>query len=863
MKRVIARLVPVVAAATALIISVLPVSAPRAWADTPPTLSLAPVTTGNVFTDGQPVQVGLSTNAASVSWQAADVNGTTVASGSQAAAGTLSVGVTTRGWYRLTVTATQGTATSTAQTTFAIVAPTTRPTSFGLATSAVGTFENAAEGWTFYPGSEYPGATGSFALDTTTAHTGTASGLLSGNFSGGGAYVSTRRALPSLAATSLSLWLKTASLTWLTVRVTDATGQVHQQRLTLSGSTDWQSLGVPRFDGGNQYTHFGGANDGVWHGPATELELILDRGAIIGGATSGSASIDDVALGSPASRPSAALGDFESAAEGWSFYPGSEYPGATGSFALDSTSAETGASSGKLTGDFSGGGAYVAAQRSFTPVDLSSLTLWVRTSQVSAIRLRLTDSTGQIHQQQLNLSTGNTGWQSLTVSRFDGGFNYTSWGGAADGIWHGPAQAISVVLDKAFISSGTSASVNIDAVTAAEPGSLMGVSTHFGQSWSTDLVPLIAKTGAEGARDEAYWQSVETTPGQYSYPANDNAYMQAWQNNQLDPLMVADYGNPNYDGGSAPYDAAGQTAFANYANALVTQYPQIHNLAVWNEWDVNATGTANKTPASYLALLQATYAKVKANHPGVSIVGGSDVDVTQLSWFDTFCSLGGLKYLDVVSIHPYNYLNAPEGLGSVIDQVRALIRKYDGGVDKPIWITEDGWTTGTNAVSVDEPTQAEYLARAQYVAMAHGVQRFYVYDFMNDGTDPTNTEHNFGLLHNTADTNGAYTPKPSYVGYAVAAHELAGATYIGRENPGNNLNDEVFADAAGTPLRVVWLGSGANTTVTVTASGPVQVSSLYGLPSTFTPDANGHVTVAVGTWPTYISGAGVGAVAAP
>src|SRR5262245_56748826 len=149
-------------------------------------LTLTPITLGNVFTDGQPVKVGLATDASSVTWSAADVNGTVVASGSQAAAATLSVSVTTRGWYKLTVQA----GTATAQTTFAILSPRSTSPVAGLTSNRIGDYENTAEGWTFYPGSEFPGATGSFALDTTDNHSGTSSGKLSGNFSAGGAYVS-------------------------------------------------------------------------------------------------------------------------------------------------------------------------------------------------------------------------------------------------------------------------------------------------------------------------------------------------------------------------------------------------------------------------------------------------------------------------------------------------------------------------------------------------------------------------------------------------------------------------------------------------------------------------------------------------
>ncbi|MGW6195598.1 glycosyl hydrolase [Kribbella sp. NPDC055110] len=826
-------------------------------------LTLTPITLGNVFTDGQPVKFGLSTDAASVGWSAADVNGTVVASGSQAAAGTLQLPVTTRGWYKLTVQA----GTTTAQTTFAIVSPVSTSPIAGLTSHRIGDFENTAEGWTFYPGSEFPGATGSFGLDSTGNHSGASSGKLSADFGAGGAYVSVNRSLPAVDATSVSFWVKSPNLSFLTFRLTDSTGQVHQQRLTLSGATDWQPLAVTRFDGGKQYVHFGGANDGVWHGPAKAVEVVLDKAAI-SGATTTTLNLDDLALNAPAGEPTTPLGDYESAAEGWSFYPGSEFPGATGSLALDATSAAAGTQSAKLSGDFSGGGNYVAVQRTTVPVDLTAISLSVRTSQLSALGLRLTDATGQVHQQRLTLS-GSTAWQQLTVTRFDGGSGYLHFGGADDGIWHGPAKSIMVTLDRSsIIGGGTTATVNLDAVAATTAASLLGAGTHFGQSWSTTPVPLLAQSGARGARDEALWDQAETTRGTYAFPAKVTNYLQAFQTNGIDPLLIADYGNALYDdvpdnAFNAPFTDAGRAAFANYADALATQFPQIKNLAIWNEWDVNAAGPSNMTPESYLALLKATYPKLKADHPSLTVVGGGDTDVNQVAWFEAFCQLGGLKYLDVVSIHPYNYLNAPEGLGAAVDQVRALIRQYNGGVDKPIWVTESGWFTGTHVSNVSEPTQAMYVARAQLAVLGHGVDRYYLYDFMNDGIVAADQEDNFGLVHNPADALGPYTPKPSYVAYATGARQLRGATFLGKEFPGNGLIDQVFATNDGTPLRAIWAAGGTGTTITVTATGPIQVTNLYGVSATYTPDANGKVVLSVGVWPTYVTGSTVTSVTTP
>jgi len=56
------------------------------------------------------------------------------------------------------------------------------------------------------------------------------------------------------------------------VRLSDATGQCHQKAFQLEPTTDWQKFVLHPEDilGGE---HWVGANDGKWHGPATDLGI--------------------------------------------------------------------------------------------------------------------------------------------------------------------------------------------------------------------------------------------------------------------------------------------------------------------------------------------------------------------------------------------------------------------------------------------------------------------------------------------------------------------------------------------------------------------------------------------------------------
>ncbi|RIQ21461.1 hypothetical protein [Jiangella rhizosphaerae] len=158
----------------------------------------------------------------------------------------------------------------------------------------LGGFEGPSEGWVFGNGPEFPGATGSFQRNDTNVMGGALSGLLSGDFTGGGAYVQVSRPVPSLPIRTLTFWIRSTTAQRVGLRVTDSTGQTHQQSLAFTPSGAWQEIAVSDFAGGTNYTHFGGADDGVWHGPATKVGLVLDKGGLTPGRLTGGLRFDEI-----------------------------------------------------------------------------------------------------------------------------------------------------------------------------------------------------------------------------------------------------------------------------------------------------------------------------------------------------------------------------------------------------------------------------------------------------------------------------------------------------------------------------------------------------------------------------------------
>jgi hypothetical protein len=384
-----------------------------------------------------------------------------------------------------------------------------------------------------------------------------------------------------------------------------------------------------------------------------------------------------------------------------------------------------------------------------------------------------------------------------------------------------------------------------------------GVGTHFAASYDSAITPLIATLGVSTIRNDVAWDLVEQSPGQYTFGAYDPT-MQVLQQQNISPFLILDYNNNFYDQGQTPFDTAGFTAFANYAKAVVTHYgPQLRAVEVYNEYNGTfSTGPCARNPACYVQLLRYTYQAVKSVRPDVTVVGGAAL-FADLPWFTQIFQDGGLQYMDVVSDHPYTPLNvlSPEleGLGSLMTSLEDRIKSYNNGSAKPIWISELGWPT--SIIRVDERTQADYLVRGAVLSIAAGVQKFFWYDFLNDGTSALDDEQNFGLLH-TPDAAGRYTPKPSYVAYAVLIRELARQSFLSSEAIGNGLYDMLFTNQ----IRVLWSTVG-NRTITVNTSSPVTVTAMTGKTQTYAP-SHGEVTLGLSGDPLYLQGEGITAVQA-
>jgi hypothetical protein len=297
--------------------------------------------------------------------------------------------------------------------------------------------------WRFNNGQEFPGATGALTLDEETARDGKPSLKLEGDFTGGGGYVEAGRDIPDVDIRNLSLWVKNPNSDHFTMRLNDASGQTHQINLKTEQSTDWQLIDLPleRFFARRgqadavtsiaKYESWGGAKDGNWHGPAKAIYLLLGNE---GANKVRTLWLNDVTITPPLQPVSEmksliSIGDHAE----WGFSNGAEFKGAEGSLT------EVGGGQLKLSGDFTGGGAYVAAIRNLEDLQATKaplIKMRVKSANAKAISVQLVDGSGQTHQMKGFPIIADGDWHdvALDAEKIAGGEH---WGGANDGKWNG------------------------------------------------------------------------------------------------------------------------------------------------------------------------------------------------------------------------------------------------------------------------------------------------------------------------------------------------------------------------------------------------------------------------------------------
>lgn len=319
-----------------------------------------------------------------------------------------------------------------------------------------------------------------------------------------------------------------------------------------------------------------------------------------------------------------------------------------------------------------------------------------------------------------------------------------------------------------------------------------GVCTHFGHfkgivPYSMDLIRL---AGFSTIRDEIFWDRVERPVGTFTFDPKYDNYVNAAVKRNIKVLMLLDYGNPAPGEKTAhgfPLDDSGRKRFARYAKEMATRYKD--KIFLWELWNEPSKALGIDPGTTYFELLKEVYPAIKSVQPeGEVICSGGAPNLADGNYVNAIFKSGGADYMDGFAMHtyvaPYNPEDGYETTGhsflknvsvpSLWPHYGKMAEQNANGKSMGVWITEMGWhladslkTNKGELLFVDEYRQAAYATRLYLLSRRYDTTRaVYLYDFQNDGINPKEREHNFGIIRKD------YSPKAAYPAIAVLSHLL-------------------------------------------------------------------------------------------
>lgn len=275
--------------------------------------------------------------------------------------------------------------------------------------------------------------------------------------------------------------------------------------------------------------------------------------------------------------------------------------------------------------------------------------------------------------------------------------------------------------------------------------------TEAGLAEMDRAAALAAQAGVQWTREEFNYGMIEKAPGVYDFSFFDALVDTAYRHG-ISVYALLSYWSPFIED---PYTEEGIAAYCDYARATVRRYKDhIKHWEIYNEPNIFFWEGPKEL---YPVLLERAYATIKEEDPDARVLGISTAGIDR--GFIRMVLEAGAPF-DDLTIHPYRSRFIERNFIRELEHVANLVQQ------RPVWITEMGWSTQIGTGGKTEREQAQLLARAYLTGVGAGIRNMGWYNFRNDGDDPFYNEANFGVLHRNL------TPKAAYRALAAVCRSL-------------------------------------------------------------------------------------------
>jgi hypothetical protein len=309
-------------------------------------------------------------------------------------------------------------------------------------------------------------------------------------------------------------------------------------------------------------------------------------------------------------------------------------------------------------------------------------------------------------------------------------------------------------------------------VKGASPGAGFLYLSNSDQAAEVDAAK---KAGIRTVRIDVDWSAIETSPGVFNWSSTDRA-MAAVASAGMCPLGLIGFTpkwatNPADNATDSHYRPKDPARYGQFVRTAALRYRStVSAWEIWNEPNTLNFFKPTTDAAYYTQLLKAGYAAVKGVNSTLGVISAGMApatdngrDIAPLTFLAGMYDAGARGSFDAVGMHPYTYPYLPNDPStssfSAAQQMwpmhDIMVNRGDGA--KRIWMTEFGAPTGTSPRAVTPQTQADTVRIVLDAAKGTSwLGPAYVYSIRDAGSDLTDPEQNFGLLHRD------FAPKPAY-----------------------------------------------------------------------------------------------------
>ncbi len=293
---------------------------------------------------------------------------------------------------------------------------------------------------------------------------------------------------------------------------------------------------------------------------------------------------------------------------------------------------------------------------------------------------------------------------------------------------------------------------------------IVGVCSHlmYEQEPTGQANRMMRDAGISSVRIDAHWGHAERARGRLLIEPSWKRYLAGTESYGLATMFILGYGNYFYGDGKKPRTQPVRDAFERYAGFIAESFKgRVTHYEIWNEWD-HESPRDPQFSRDYVKLVAQTTQRLRKTDPNARILAGAVTsEGIQSGFAQRIVDDGVMDLVDGLSLHPYVHCygserSTPEAWINWMREVDADLSER-AGRPVPLYLTEMAWPAHEGHCGFPERVQAAYLARSYLLARTvPNIKGMWWYDIRNDGTNPKEREHNFGLLRQDMQIKPAY-----------------------------------------------------------------------------------------------------------